>query len=61
MRLYPSMIKRLKTQKILTKLKIQPNQYYLVSCHREENVDDPSNLRNLVNSLNTLAKLKDFQ
>ena len=52
--------KKIKDSKILTKLKIQPNQYYLVSCHREENVDDPSNLRNLVNSLNTLAKLKRF-
>ena len=52
--------KKIKDSKILAKLKIQPNKYYLVSCHREENVDDPSSLRNLVNSLNTLAKLKKF-
>ena len=41
---------------ILKKLNIQKEKYYLVSCHREENVDDIDNLSDLVKSMNTIVK-----
>ena len=41
---------------ILNKLNIQKEKYYLVSCHREENVDDIGNLSDLVKSMNNIVK-----
>jgi len=42
--------------KILRKLRLKPNGYFLVSIHREENVDDPKNLSQLLTTLNALAE-----
>ena len=41
---------------ILTKLKLKQNSYFLISCHREENVDNKLNLKYLIESINFLAK-----
>jgi UDP-N-acetylglucosamine 2-epimerase (non-hydrolysing) len=41
---------------VLTRLKLAPHAYFLVSAHREENVDDPVNLRDLLASLDALAR-----
>jgi len=40
---------------ILEKLNLKPEQYFVVSCHREENIDNDKNLYNLVETLNTIA------
>jgi UDP-N-acetylglucosamine 2-epimerase len=40
----------------LDKLSLQPNQYFVVSAHREENVDAPDRLRQLLSVVNALAK-----
>ena len=40
---------------ILGKLKLEPGKYFLISCHREENVDNSKNFKLLVESLNQLA------
>lgn len=40
---------------ILSGLALTEHQYFLVSSHREENVDAPENLRRLFNVLNALA------
>ena len=40
---------------ILTRLGLEPDGYFLVSCHREENVDAQRNFAGLVEILNNLA------
>tara|TARA_B110000003_G_scaffold257544_1_gene275940 strand:- start:2642 stop:3769 length:1128 start_codon:yes stop_codon:yes gene_type:complete len=46
---------KIKESKILSKLKLDTEKYYIVSCHREENVDNEESLSNLVKSLNLIA------
>ena len=41
--------------RILTKLKLESGKYFLISCHREENVDNEKNFQLLIESLNELA------
>ena len=40
---------------IINKLSLVPRQYFLVSSHREENVDSPENFMKIINILNDLA------
>lgn len=40
---------------IINKLSLVPFQYFLVSSHREENVDSPESLMKIINILNNLA------
>lgn len=40
---------------ILSRLGLEPENYFLVSAHREENVDSENNLQNLFHILNYLA------
>ena len=46
--------------KILNKLKLKKQKYILVSCHREENVDNLKNFNKLIESLNHLADTYKF-
>ena len=41
--------------RILTKLKLESGKYFLISCHREENVDNEKKFQLLIESLNELA------
>lgn len=45
---------------VFAKLELTPESYFLVSAHREENVDTPANLQDLLNSLRTLAERYDM-
>lgn len=42
---------------ILDKLNVVPRDYFIVSAHREENVDSVENLIDLLNTLNQIAKI----
>ncbi len=39
----------------LNSLNLEPQKYFLVSTHREENVDNPVNLKKIIKVLNSLA------
>jgi UDP-N-acetylglucosamine 2-epimerase len=45
---------------IVERLQIKKRKYFIVSIHREENVDYPENLKKLVDSLNALAEKYNF-
>ena len=46
---------KIKRSKVLKKLRLTTGKYFLVSMHREENVDASANLQDLLESLNGLA------
>ena len=41
---------------ILKKLKIKPKEYFLVSFHRQENVDNEENLKKILRALNAISE-----
>lgn len=41
---------------VLCKLGVQPQGYFLVSAHREENVDTPANMQDLLDTLQALVE-----
>ena len=45
---------------ILDRLELKPKNFFIVSAHREENVDSEENFRNLLDSLNAIAKHYDM-
>ena len=45
---------------VLVRLGLQAGKYFLVSAHREENVDVPENLLDLLSTLNALAESYGF-
>lgn len=51
---------KIKQSNILETLKLEKQKYFIVSCHREENVDYPSNLRKILTFLNAIAEKYDM-
>ncbi len=47
--------KKINASDILKKLNLKRDGYFLISIHREENVDHEENLLNIIDTLNTLA------
>ena len=48
--------KDIEKSEILEELKLEPYKYFLVSAHREENVDNPDNLGELFESINSITE-----
>lgn len=47
---------KIKLSKALQTLNLKPQNYFIVSAHREENVDNQENLRKIITILNMLAE-----
>ena len=47
---------KITTYDVLKRLSLQPQHYFLLSAHREENVDSPENLKDLLNTMQALVK-----
>ena len=45
---------------VLSRLGLMKYKYFVVSAHREENINDPSNFKGLVNSLNLVSERFDL-
>lgn len=45
---------------VLERLNLQSQKYFLLSTHREENVDSPANLQDLLDTLQALVKKHDM-
>jgi|SRR3989344_3839781 len=54
--IFPFFETKINSSKVLEELHLKPQEYFLVSVHREENVDNQENLETLFESLNFLAE-----
>jgi UDP-N-acetylglucosamine 2-epimerase (non-hydrolysing) len=48
---------KVEASRIMEKLSLEERSFFLVSCHREENVDSDINLKKFVNALNRLSEI----
>lgn len=51
---------KIEKSEALKTLSLEKNKYFVISTHREENVDNPENLRKILDVLNTLAEEYQF-
>jgi UDP-N-acetylglucosamine 2-epimerase (non-hydrolysing) len=51
---------KIQESNILQCIDLKPKRYFVISAHREENVDSEKNLRELLETLNALACTYDF-
>ena len=49
-------MKSIEESEVLAKLGINKNQYFLLSVHREENVDNEKNFKDLIESINAICE-----
>ena len=52
--------KEIKDSSILTQLGLEKNEFFIVSAHREENIDSIENFNDLLDSLNAIAEKYKF-
>lgn len=50
---------KIQTSDVLQRMQLEQGRYFIVSAHREENVDSEENLRDLLVTLNALAETYD--
>lgn len=51
---------RIEASKILTQLGLLEGRYFIVSAHREENIESDKNFSKLINVLNTIAEIYEL-
>ncbi|WP_053372997.1 non-hydrolyzing UDP-N-acetylglucosamine 2-epimerase [Paenibacillus sp. FJAT-27812] len=47
---------KISSSNVLSELGLEVNKYFLVSAHREENIDNESNFNSLMNAINSIAE-----
>ena len=47
---------KIESSRVLRQLNLEPKKYFLMSAHREENIDNEDNFISLMNSINRLAE-----
>ncbi|VVE14507.1 non-hydrolyzing UDP-N-acetylglucosamine 2-epimerase [Pandoraea terrigena] len=52
-------MEKIQASDILARMKLESGKFFIVSAHREENVDTPQNLLDMVQTLNALAEAYD--
>jgi UDP-N-acetylglucosamine 2-epimerase len=50
----------IKSSNVLERLSLEPNKYFVVSAHREENISNETNFNSLITSLNVVADKYDL-
>lgn len=45
---------------VLQRMNLESNKFFIVSAHREENIDSPENMANMVETLNALAETYSY-
>ena len=53
-------LSKIEASHVLNRLGLQPNNYILLSAHREENIDTDKNFESLFNAINALAEKYDM-
>jgi UDP-N-acetylglucosamine 2-epimerase (non-hydrolysing) len=53
-------LQQIKNSDVLTRLELEKYKYFVVSAHREENINNDSNFNGLITSLNLIAKKYNF-
>ncbi|CNH12987.1 non-hydrolyzing UDP-N-acetylglucosamine 2-epimerase [Yersinia pekkanenii] len=53
-------LKKIQASDVLTRLNLKPQKFFVVSAHREENVDSPINIKKLAIILNKIAEKYDY-
>jgi UDP-N-acetylglucosamine 2-epimerase len=51
---------KIQTSDVLQRMQLEQGRYFIISAHREENVDSEDNLRDLLDTLNALAETYDL-
>lgn len=48
--------KQIESSDVLSKLSVEKGKFFIVSCHREENVDSPENFKDFLDTLKAIEK-----
>lgn len=51
---------QIQSSEVLSQLSLDAGKYFIVSAHREENVDSPANIENFIKTLNALADTYNY-